>query len=425
MASGAGRVAAYLYLSTATGLLGAAIATVGLPLAILYSTGSIGLAGALAAASEFPALVLALPLGALADRLPRRPVVILGRLGEAGCVAAITVLLASDRFTLVAALGIGAARGVLSQFAEAAFAGYIPTALGRQSLLRYNSRIEVIEGGAALVGPSIAGSVVQFVGALWGAASSGITSALNAVIFFFLPDVPKPKMSDTRDGGTGAKGALQRVARDTVAGARFVLKSPVQLTLAVFSLFLAATTTSYGLVLVFHMTREVGLSATITGVVMAASGVGGIVAAILLEKFVSMRHTWLLLVISTVGATALLVMVPWLTSPFLLAAALFLLDAAWVAGFIYSGTARACLTPDALLSRVESVDTVVFSLGSFLALGVITLMLDSTSSAVVMPIIVAAAIPTLIALFLLRQHFQDIEPIEDDPVDGAPADAAT
>src|SRR5699024_9013378 len=107
----------------------------------------------------------------------------------------------------------------------------------------------------------------------------------------------------------------------------------------------------------------------------------------------------------------LLVMVPWLTSPFLLAAALFLLDAAWVAGFIYSGTARACLTPDALLSRVESVDTVVFSLGSFLALGVITLMLDSTSSAVVMPIIVAAAIPTLIALFLLRQHFQDIEPI--------------
>lgn len=184
------RVEYSLYLSTAVGLLGESIATVGLPLAILHATGSIALAGTLVAAGEVPALILALPLGAIADRLPRRPVVLAGHIGKVVCIAALTLLLALNRFTLPAAILIGGVRGLFSQFAEAAFAGYVPTVLGRRSLLRYNSRLEVIEGGAALAGPSIGGGVVQFVGALWGAASSGITSAINAVIIFFSPTSP-------------------------------------------------------------------------------------------------------------------------------------------------------------------------------------------------------------------------------------------
>ncbi|WP_368492317.1 MFS transporter [Cutibacterium sp.] len=138
-------------------LIGDAIAQLALPLAFLYATGSIKLASTLAGVTLMTQLVLSLPLAAVSDRLPRRRIVFAGYLVEGICLTVLGWLLLGGFANFVLVTLVGIMRGGASQFGVAASSGYVPQLLGRDAMLKFNSRVETIEGVAAIGGPSISG----------------------------------------------------------------------------------------------------------------------------------------------------------------------------------------------------------------------------------------------------------------------------
>ncbi|MDO4241083.1 MAG: MFS transporter [Microbacteriaceae bacterium] len=264
-----------LYSVSAINSISDAIAAVALPLAFLLHTGSVGLAASLAAATTLPQLIFAIPLGAIADRLPRRPTIIAGFIAETLLLALLTLLLFTHTASFWPVVLIGALRGLFSQLGVAATAGYVPRMLGRKQLLRYHSRVEVIEGVATIGGPPVAGGVVGWLGGAFAMIVPSVLSALSAVIYFMLPSLPE-KSPAPAEGSQDSRVAAQpetslenqsdseatknpqnnpakstnflaRLWRDMCDGLVFAVRDSVIRPILLVQFALGVTTTSYAL----------------------------------------------------------------------------------------------------------------------------------------------------------------------------------
>ena len=125
-----------IYVALIGSLVGTGIYSFALPIAILASTGEIGLAGVMAVAMQIPNIALAYPLATLSDSLPRKPMIVIA--GAVNILSILTLALMIEQHMLswftIAALGF--VSGVFSELAAASEAGYIPQLLGRETFFR-------------------------------------------------------------------------------------------------------------------------------------------------------------------------------------------------------------------------------------------------------------------------------------------------
>lgn len=346
-----------LYSTTLINLIADAVVQVALPLAFLSATGSVSLAALLAGATLLTQLILTLPLAAVADMLPRRPIVIAGYVAEASCLAFLGVMLWFGVSNIIVFIGVGCLRGAASQFGVAASSGYIPQLLGRESLLRYNSRVETIEGVAAIGGPTLAGGIVSLLGGPIALAVPALMSAVNAVVYRALPDRPAP--SPTKMSLTGAI-APRRIVTQITDGFTYVLRSRLLVSAQLVQFALGATTAGYIYGVVVYLKSSLDVPSWQVGFLLAASGVGGIAASLMLERFIPIDRYRIVIIIALLGVLTILIGFTFVENLFILATGLFLLDCCWVAVFIYVGTLSQYVTDDAHLARVDSVETLVF-----------------------------------------------------------------
>ncbi|OFT25649.1 hypothetical protein HMPREF3172_06425 [Brevibacterium sp. HMSC08F02] len=351
------RVYRRLYSTTLINLIADAVVQVALPLAFLSATGSVSLAALLAGATLLTQLILTLPLAAVADMLPRRPIVIAGYVVEASCLALLGVMLWFGVANAIVFIGVGCIRGAASQFGVAASAGYIPQLLGRESMLHFNSRVETIEGVAAIGGPTLAGGIVGLLGGPIALAVPALMSALNAVLYRVLPDRPAP--SATTMSMTRAMSP-RRILSQISDGFTYVRRSRLLVSAQLVQFALGATTAGYIYGVVVYLKSSLDVPSWQVGFILAASGVGGIAASLLLERFIPIEYYRIVIIIALLGVLAILIGFTFVENLFILAAGLFLLDCCWVAVFIYVGTLSQYVTNDEHLARVDSVETLVF-----------------------------------------------------------------
>ena len=351
------RVYRRLYSTTLINLIADAVVQVALPLAFLSATGSVSLAALLAGATLLTQLILTLPLAAVADMLPRRPIVIAGYVVEASCLALLGVMLWFGVANAIVFIGVGCIRGAASQFGVAASAGYIPQLLGRESMLHFNSRVETIEGVAAIGGPTLAGGIVGLLGGPIALAVPALMSALNAVLYRVLPDRPAP--SATTMSMTRAMSP-RRILSQISDGFTYVRRSRLLVSAQLVQFALGATTAGYIYGVVVYLKSSLDVPSWQVGFILAASGVGGIAASLLLERFIPIEYYRIVIIIALLGVLAILIGFTFVENLFILATGLFLLDCCWVAVFIYVGTLSQYVTNDEHLARVDSVETLVF-----------------------------------------------------------------
>ena len=108
-----------IYVALIGSLVGTGIYSFALPIAILASTGEIGLAGVMAVAMQIPNIALAYPLATLSDSLPRKPMIVIA--GAVNILSILTLALMIEQHMLswfaIAALGF--VSGVFSELAAA------------------------------------------------------------------------------------------------------------------------------------------------------------------------------------------------------------------------------------------------------------------------------------------------------------------
>jgi MFS family permease len=243
--------------------------------------------GLVNAARWLPYLLLGLVVGALVDRVRRKPLLVGMDLARAALLCAVPLLAWPDLLSVPVLIAIMALFGLASLVNDAAHQSFLPRLLPREALPRANARLEQSSAAAETSGPAVAGGLVSWLGApvavLVDAASYLASALLTARIPVEDPPAPVrlPLLREIREGLGWVYG--HRMLR------------PLALSTHGWTLFAAVL----GAVYVPYGLLELGFSALGLGLTLAAAGVGGLVGSGLSERWgrrpgIAVPAAWLL-----------------------------------------------------------------------------------------------------------------------------------
>src|SRR3954470_6244866 len=107
-----------------------------------------------------PFILLSLPAGVWVDRLHRRPILIIGDLGRAVSLLSIPIAYELHALTIWQLYIVGFVNGCLTVFFDVAWQSYLPSVVERDQLVEGNSKLQVTQSAAQILGPGIAGILI-------------------------------------------------------------------------------------------------------------------------------------------------------------------------------------------------------------------------------------------------------------------------
>ncbi|MFF4006859.1 MFS transporter [Streptomyces sp. NPDC001717] len=273
--------------------LGGSITYVALPLmAVLTLDASAWQAGLLAAAEHAAFLLLGLPAGAWVDRMRKRRVMMAADLARTVLLTALPVAYLLDLHSMQLLYAVALLLGCARLFGDVADQSYLPTLIGKDTLIAGNSKLETVRSGAEFAGPGIAGFLVQLLGAAGTLAGQAVTSLVSVVLLGRIgAREEKPEPAPRR-----------HLLRDIREGLGYVLSHRIlrliALNTAVVNLFLSAVMA----IEVLFLTRTVGLPPATLGWVLTTATIGSVIAATAADRVTravgAARLTWLSLLVT-------------------------------------------------------------------------------------------------------------------------------
>ena len=304
--------------------------------------------GLLAALGYLPLAVLGLPAGAWVDRVRRRSVLVSTDIARALVLASVPVASLLWGLTIAQLDVVALLAGSLTVFFDVAYPSYVPTLVERADLPWANSRLQVSEQGAAVLGPGVAGLLIGVVGAPLAVAADAL-SYLGSATFM--------RTIGRREPPGGGRSQRPPMRRQTVDGLRFVLGDRHLRAIAMTSGLANLFGRMVVVVALIYLVRAGGYPATAIGVVFAVGGVGFLVGAAMADRVI--ERIGLGRAIVAGGSVASL---PWIlvalppargAGPFV-AAAFFVYGLGALTFTVGNATLRQLTAPPELLGRVTS-----------------------------------------------------------------------
>lgn len=312
-------------------------------LALGSGPGDIGMLGV---AQTLPFLLLAIPIGLLADRNSRRRLMIaaegLRALTLFGLLAA--TALGQLSIPLLAVLGFLGAVGTVG-FSVAAPA-LVPALVPREALAQANGRLELARSAAYAGGPALAGALVAWAG--------GPTAFLLAAVLSVSAVVLLLRLSEPSRVAPPARHPLLEL-RD---GARFVWDQPLLRPMLLTGVAWNISWFVLQAVYVPYAVRVLGLGASAVGFTLACYGGGMVTGALLARRVVAaMPFGRAIQFGPAVSVLAAGTMVATLVFPsgWVAALSFFFFGAGPIIWTITSTTLRQTVTPSALLGRATAI----------------------------------------------------------------------
>jgi predicted MFS family arabinose efflux permease len=260
-----------LWSAQAISQLGDQVTLLALPLvAVLTLDASAAQMGLLTAAELMPHLLFSLFAGVWIERRSRRRrLMIAADIARAGLLASVPLAAAFDVLTFPQLYAVAFAAGSFAVLFDISWATLFPAVVPRRDLVDASSKLSLSRSLSFVVGPSLAGFLVQ-------AVTAPVTLLLDAFSFvgsaLFLGRIRTPEPSPDRDGN----GVL-RSLRD---GMRFVLGDD----LIRADLGCAATVNLFNFVFhaifILYATRELGVAPGTLGIALGVGAIGGILGAL-------------------------------------------------------------------------------------------------------------------------------------------------
>ena len=229
--------------------------------------------GLLTALEFLPFPVLGLVAGVYADRLRRRPLMIVSDVGRMVALLTIPVAFSLGLLRMEQLYLVGLVVGVFNVFFGISYQSYLPALIERADLVEGNSKLEVSRSTAQLAGPAIAGVAIQAIGAaraIYIDAASFLVSAVSLWIIRKPEPEPKPATLSGRSG----------FWHEMWEGVQVVTGNPTLWKIA------GCTATSnlgsnmaFAVELIF-IYRSLHLSPGLVGLVFAIGSVGGLIGAV-------------------------------------------------------------------------------------------------------------------------------------------------
>jgi MFS family permease len=305
--------------------------------------------GVLTALEALPYPIFGLFAGVLVDRARKLPVIIACDVGRALALLAIPIAAWCGVLNMATLYVVGFLLGVFTVTGWPAYQVFMTERVGRENLVEANAKIGVADSAAQLVGPGIAGAMIQWL-------TAPVAILLDALSFFLsawmLRGIP-PKETDV------PKELPRSVRAEILEGLAVVwhnrtLRSLVW-AIGLWQIFRHA----FIAIVVLFGARELGFSAGHVGVLFMTAGLGSLAAAGVTAKL-NARYGMGPTMLGGIAGTgaAWLVMGSafgnyWLAS-ILFGGGLFMLDLFVMIFFINYLSVRQAVTPDRLLGRVTA-----------------------------------------------------------------------
>ncbi|SDT67157.1 MFS transporter [Jiangella sp. DSM 45060] len=239
-------------------------------LVVLDLDGGAAQVGWVSSARWLPYLVAGLAVGALVDRVRRRPVMITSDLVRAAMLLVIPGAWAADLLTFPLLVVVVACFGAASLVNDAASMAFVPRLVPRVHLQRAHARIDGADAVAQTAGPALGGLLVRLVGAPLAVLADALTYVFSAVM------VATTRVDEPR---ARAGGPVPNLRREIAEGVRWVYGPSGLARLAIATHVWFAANAVMSAVLPVWALRELGLSPAVFGLTTAAAGVGGLLGA--------------------------------------------------------------------------------------------------------------------------------------------------
>jgi MFS family permease len=357
--------------------------------------------GLLNAVQTVGLLLIGLPAGAWVDRMRKRRLMISMDLTRMALLATISIAGWLHILTLGHLLVATLLVGIATVFFDVSQLSYLPTLIGRDELLEGNARLQASQSVAVVAGPALGGWLVGAIGAANTMLATSLGFLLSAGQISRIAAV-EPMPSPTH----------RNLFAEIGEGLRLVFGEPTLRAIAgctaSVNLFLSIAVTLN----VLFLNRELGLSAGVTGLVLAASGVGGLLGAVTGRLFVPRigraRSCWLSLLVTQPCALLLpLADAHWRIGLF--AAGWFVVGYGTTVYNIAQVTYRQAMCPDRLLGRMNASNR--FVVWGTLPLGSIAAGLIAGAAGARVGLWVAAAGMSVAVLWLLLSPLRSIRDI--------------
>jgi MFS family permease len=313
-------------------------------------TGSEFALGAISFIGTVPTLFLMLPAGVLADRIPRRQVLLVTQTVMM-ILAFVLAALAATHVLQAWHIGVLAVcLGITNSFdAPARQAMAVEMVEDRADLMNAIALNATIFNMARVVGPAIGGAVLAAVGAAWCFTLNGLSflAVLAALLMMKLPKTHPEVRTDP-------------ITLQIAEGIKYVWHTPTIRTatalVAVSSLFAF----SYAVLLPAYAVDVLHVGETGLGALNTAVGVGALAGSLLVASLTRFRRKGLLLTVGSLLFPAVLFAFAFSRSFWLSLAALSLIGAGFVTQNATSNTLIQSTVPDSLRGRVMAVYMLMF-----------------------------------------------------------------
>jgi MFS family permease len=339
-----------LWLSLTITSFGAQITNLALPLTAALMLHATPLQmGILVALEALPFALISLHAGVLLDRVRKLPIVIASDVSRGLALLAIPLCAWRGVLTVEVLYAVGFFCGVQNVVGGAAYQVLIAQMAGRDRLVEANAKITLGETSSALVGPGIAGGLIQLLTAPFAIAIDGVTFLASALMLRRLrvPNDVVPRV------------ARRSMGAEIREGLALVWNNPTLRSLALVAAAWQVLHHMQVAVLILFATRELGLSAGAIGLAYMAGGLGCVLAASSAERL-SQRFGVGAAIVYGLMLTAFgwqafgLIRATGSIATLLLGVGMLLFDFGAVLYAINYLALRQALTPDRLLGRMTA-----------------------------------------------------------------------
>ncbi len=342
-----------LWVGQSISMVGSQVTLLALPItaAVILSASSFQM-GILSALGSAPALAFGLFAGVWVDRTRRRPILIGADIGRAMVLGVIplTALLGMLRVEILFVVAFMA--GTFGLIFDVAYRAYLPSLVGRQQLVKANSRLELSGSVAEIIGPGLAGGLLQLIGAPIAIAMDALSFLVSSFSISLIRR-PEPEVKQV-DAPLNLWQEIKEGLHQVFSERRMRALAGCLASLSLFNAVFEA-------VQILFLTRRVGLTAGWLGLIFAAGSIGFVLGALLANRLTQWigLGTSMLYAVAMLGASDLLVPAMGLINRIwlvvlLLVVAQFIFGSSLTIFRIGHVSLRQTLTPDHLHGRMNA-----------------------------------------------------------------------
>jgi Na+/melibiose symporter-like transporter len=274
--------------------VGSSVTSLALPLtAVIVLKATVFQVGLLTAATYASFALIALPAGAIVDRIAKRRLLLVCDAARMIIIGSVPVAAAAGALTLGQLYVVALLAGVCTVFFDVAYQSYLPSLIPMAQLNDGNGKLGASQAFAQAAGPSLGGALVGLIGA---------ARTMSADAFSYLVSVSSLLLIRSRaDGPAAHAGArdghiLSGLRKDIAEGLQFVIRHPI------LRKVVACTGTSNfwsgasSAVMTIFMVRVLHLHPAVIGLLYAVGAIGGVVGGMFTGRFAgwigSARIVW-------------------------------------------------------------------------------------------------------------------------------------